>query len=126
MRALLQAPTQMTWIERLREWLASELLQPLAHHIMTAHELNNQAMAAHAPNAKVRKPMIFSLLFSCLLAACVLSKTGVRPPQLPRLRCRPPLFLNVWASEPLCWCCHCPCFFPNEPLALWWVVQLCN
>jgi hypothetical protein len=45
----------MTWIERLREWLASELLQPLAHHILTAHELNNQAMAAHAPNAKVRQ-----------------------------------------------------------------------
>jgi hypothetical protein len=43
----------MTWIERLREWLASELLQPLAHHITTAHELPNQAIAARAPNAKV-------------------------------------------------------------------------
>jgi hypothetical protein len=50
---LLQLTAQMTWIERLREWLASQLLQPLAHHITTAHELPNQAIAARAPNAKV-------------------------------------------------------------------------
>lgn len=51
---VLQLTAQMTWIERLREWLASELLQPLAHHFTTAHELPNQAIAARAPNAKVR------------------------------------------------------------------------
>ena len=48
-----QAPTQLVWIERLREWLASELLQPLAHHILTGYELPNQAIATCAPNAKV-------------------------------------------------------------------------
>jgi hypothetical protein len=54
-RAVLQAPTQLTWIERLREWLAKELLHPLAHLIVTVHELPNQAIASRAPNAKVRK-----------------------------------------------------------------------
>lgn len=38
----------------MREWMASELLRPLAQHIMTAHELPNQAITAMAPNQKVQ------------------------------------------------------------------------
>lgn len=65
---VLQAPTQLTWIERLREWLASELLQPLAQHIMTAHELPNQAISAFGQNnAKVGHNLLGPNCESCQL-----------------------------------------------------------
>lgn len=39
----------LVWIERFREWLASQLLQPLSQLMETAHEEPNTLMARLVP-----------------------------------------------------------------------------
>eukprot|EP00878_Enallax_costatus_P007856 GHUV01008221.1.p1 GENE.GHUV01008221.1~~GHUV01008221.1.p1 ORF type:complete len:623 (+),score=170.79 GHUV01008221.1:49-1917(+) len=59
----MEVPELLVWIERFREWLATQLLQPLSQLMETAHEEPNTLMARLVPGQQAPQlPSILSLL----------------------------------------------------------------